>query len=86
MERIDQGNVTQGTIDFVMPFGLGETIGRLRDCLVQGEPVPRDLLDYINGAMGLMIPDELMQRTWRVDQMDWRANPVRVRVALSSIS
>lgn len=87
VDRIDAGTVAPGTIEFVMPFGGGETAARLNNCITTRQPVPRDLLDYINGAMGLMVPTELMERTWHVAKMTYRGgDDVTIGVVLSASS
>ena len=82
---IKHATVSPGTIEFTMPLGGGETAAKLHECLALHIAVPRELIDYINGAVGLMIPTELAARSWRVDRMDYhRGSPVRVRVVLKT--
>lgn len=86
-ERIDHGTVTPGTIEFTMSFGGGETAGRLQKCIQSGSAIPRDLLDYVNSALGLMVPGEMLARSWHVDRIDYRSGKtVTLRVFLTAIN
>lgn len=68
-----------------MQVGGGETAATLNRSLVSGEAVPPETLSYINGALGLMVPPEMLARTWFVERMDYRrGRPSRIRISLTT--
>ena len=75
--------VKPSSIEFVTRYGGGETVGRLLDCLVRSKPVPRDVVDYVNGALAIMLPNEFLGYRWVVDRMEYRrGSEPTVRVVL----
>lgn len=83
---IEEGTVTPGAIEFTMQIGGGETAAALNRSVTSGEAVSAELLSYVNGALGLMVPAEMLSRTWFVERMDYhRGRQPRVRVWLTTL-